>query len=34
MRALRFTEFGSPRVLHVNDLPGPTRTAHDAVIRV
>src|SRR6204780_810595 len=34
MRALRFTEFGSPVVLHVTDLPGPTRTAHDAVIRV
>ena len=34
MRALRFTEFGSPGVLHVTDLPGPTRTAHDAVIRV
>jgi NADPH:quinone reductase len=34
MRALRFTEFGDPGVLRVTDLPGPTSTAHDAVIRI
>jgi NADPH:quinone reductase len=34
MRALRFTEFGDPGVLHVADLPDPTATPHEAVIRV
>jgi len=34
MRALRFTEFGDPSVLHVTDLPDPTETAAEAVIRV
>ena len=34
MRALRFTEFGDPGVLHVADLPDPTATAEEAVIRV
>ena len=34
MRALRFTEFGGPGVLHVTDLPDPTGTAREAVIRV
>src|ERR1700729_2231405 len=34
MRALRFTEFGDPSVLHVTDLPDLTGTAHEAVIRV
>lgn len=34
MRALRFTEFGDPGVLHVTDLPNLTGTAHEAVIRV
>ncbi|WP_424754362.1 quinone oxidoreductase family protein [Mycobacterium sp.] len=34
MRALRFTEFGDPGVLHVTDLPDLTATAHEAVIRV
>jgi NADPH:quinone reductase len=34
MRALRFTEFGDPGVLHVADLPDPTPTAEEAVIRV
>ena len=34
MRALRFTEFGDPGVLHVTDLPDLTGTAHEAVIRV
>jgi NADPH2:quinone reductase len=34
MRALRFTEFGDPGVLHVTDLPDPTKTTAEAVIRV
>lgn len=34
MRALRFTEFGDPGVLHVTDLPDPAGTAGEAVIRV
>jgi NADPH:quinone reductase-like Zn-dependent oxidoreductase len=34
MRALRFTEFGDPGVLHVTDLPDPTGTAREAVIRI
>src|SRR5271168_166349 len=34
MRALRFTEFGDPGVLHVADLPDLIGTAHEAVIRV
>lgn len=34
MRALRFTEFGDPGVLHVTDLPDPTVNPADAVIRV
>ena len=34
MRALRFTEFGDPGVLHVTDLPDLTGTAPEAVIRV
>ena len=34
MRALRFTEFGDPGVLHVTDLPDLTGTADEAVIRV
>ena len=34
MRALRFTEFGDPGVLHVADLPDLPGTAHEAVIRV
>ncbi len=34
MRALRFTEFGDPGILHVTDLPDPTETAGEAVIRV
>src|SRR6201995_5698172 len=34
MRALRFTEFGDPGVLHVTDLPDLTGTAAEAVIRV
>jgi NADPH2:quinone reductase len=34
MRALRFTEFGDPGVLRVEDLPDPTRTTREAVIRV
>jgi len=34
MRALRFTEFGDPGVLHVTDLPDLTETAREAVIRV
>jgi NADPH:quinone reductase-like Zn-dependent oxidoreductase len=33
MRALRFTEFGDPGVLHVTDLPDPTGT-REAVIRI
>jgi NADPH:quinone reductase len=34
MRALRFTEFGDPDVLHVMDVAEPTETASEAVIRV
>ncbi|MGA9490057.1 MAG: zinc-binding alcohol dehydrogenase family protein [Mycobacterium sp.] len=34
MRALRFTEFGDPTVLHITDLPEPAGTAQDAVVRV
>ena len=34
MRALRFTEFGDPDVLHVTDLPDPTGTTREAVIRI
>ena len=34
MRALRFTEFGDPGVLHVTDLPDLTGTAAEAVIRI
>jgi NADPH2:quinone reductase len=34
MRALRFTEFGDPGILRVEDLPDPTRTTREAVIRV
>jgi NADPH:quinone reductase len=34
MRALRFIEFGDPSVLQVADLPDPTATAEEAVIRV
>ncbi|MEE6138892.1 zinc-binding alcohol dehydrogenase family protein [Mycobacterium sp. 050128] len=34
MRALRFDTFGDPSVLHIADLPEPTATAREAVIRV
>jgi NADPH:quinone reductase len=34
MRALRFTEFGDPGVLRVTDLPDPSGTAREAVIRI
>jgi NADPH2:quinone reductase len=34
MRALRFNEFGDPGVLRVTDLPDPTGTAREAVIRI
>jgi NADPH:quinone reductase len=34
MRALRFTEFGDPSVLHVTDVAEPTETASEAVIRI
>jgi len=34
MRALRFKEFGDPGVLHVTDVPDPTGTSEEAVIRV
>jgi NADPH:quinone reductase-like Zn-dependent oxidoreductase len=34
MRALRFTEFGDPDVLLVMDLPDPSGTRAEAVIRV
>jgi NADPH:quinone reductase len=34
MRALRFTKFGEPDVLRVTDVPDPTATAQEAVIRV
>jgi NADPH:quinone reductase len=34
MRALRFTEFGDPGVLQVTDLPDPTGTPQEAVIRI
>src|ERR1700730_481714 len=34
MRALRLTEFGDPGVLHATDVPDPTGTAREAVIRI
>ena len=34
MRALRFTEFGEPGVLHATNVPDPTGTAREAVIRI
>jgi NADPH:quinone reductase len=34
MRALRFTEFGDPGVLRVEDVPEPIATAGDAVVRI
>jgi NADPH:quinone reductase len=34
MRALRFSAFGAPGVLRIEDLPDPVATPHDAVIRV
>ena len=34
MRALRFTEFGDPDVLHVTDIADPAATAEEAVIRI
>lgn len=34
MRALRFAEFGDPGVLHITDVPDPTATAAEAVIRI
>jgi len=34
MRALRFTKFGDPGVLHVTDVPDLTETAQEAVIRI
>jgi NADPH2:quinone reductase len=34
MRALRFTEFGDPGVLRVEDVPDPVPTATEAVVRV
>ncbi len=34
MRALRFTEFGDPGVLHITDVADPTETAAEAVIRI
>lgn len=34
MRALRFTEFGDPNVLHVTDVADPAATADEAVIRI
>jgi NADPH:quinone reductase len=34
MRALRFTEFGDTGVLQVTDLPDPTGTPQEAVIRI
>jgi NADPH2:quinone reductase len=34
MRALQFTEFGNPGVLRIADLPTPSGTTRDAVIRV
>ena len=34
MRALRFTEFGDPGVLHVAEVADPTGTAGEAVIRI
>jgi NADPH2:quinone reductase len=34
MRALRFTEFGDPDVLHVTDVADPAATVEEAVIRI
>ncbi len=34
MRALRFTEFGDPGVLQAMEVPDPTGTAQDALIRI
>ncbi|MEE3062745.1 MAG: zinc-binding alcohol dehydrogenase family protein [Actinomycetota bacterium] len=34
MRALRFDTFGDPTVLHIADLPDPSATPREAVIRV
>ncbi|MEC4765310.1 zinc-binding alcohol dehydrogenase family protein [Mycobacterium sherrisii] len=34
MRALRFTEFGDPSVLHVAELSDPQASPHEAVVRV
>ena len=34
MRALRFTEFGDPGVLAIEDMPDPVATAQQAVVRV
>ena len=34
MRALRFDRFGDPGVLHVADVPEPTGSRRDAVVRV
>jgi NADPH:quinone reductase len=34
MRALRFTEFGDPGVLHVADIADPAETPEEAVIRI
>jgi NADPH:quinone reductase len=34
VRALRFTEFGDPGVLRVQDVPDPVATANEAIVRV
>jgi NADPH:quinone reductase len=34
MRALRFSEFGTPGVLRIEDLPDPVATPQEAVIRI
>jgi NADPH2:quinone reductase len=34
VRALRFTEFGDPGVLHLANLPDPTKTTREAVVRI
>lgn len=34
MRALRFTEFGDPGVLRIEDVPDPVATVNEAVVRV
>ena len=34
MRALRFTEFGDPSVLRVEDVPDPVATANEAIVRI